>query len=123
MNEIIHSLPIILGALLCVTFIDTVGAVASRKLKFNYGYLTVFSLTIYTLIGYGIAGMAGLNMMLLASLTVGLYDATVGWKLSQWCRANTNLPKELEEKLTTNYSLMVMALIAPVFAYIGYCLR
>ena len=123
MNELLASLPFLFAALLAVTLIDTVGAIASRRLNFNYGYFTVLSLVAYTGIGYGIAGVAGINMMLIASLVVGLYHSMVGWKLSKVFEANVGVPKEFEDKLTYSHAMALLLLIAPLFAYIGYSLR
>jgi hypothetical protein len=120
MTEILSSLPYIVGALLSVTLIDTVGAVASRRLNFNYGYLTVLSLSVYTVLGYCIASKAGLNMVFIASLLVGFYDATVGFKLSKTLKANIQVPQEIESKITVSHALMIMLFIAPLFAFIGY---
>lgn len=123
MAEMIYSLPFIIAALLSVTLIDTLGAIASRKFDFNYGYLALISFAIYMLIGYYIAGVAGLNMVLLASFLVGFYDATVGFKLSRMCKANFVFPKEQLEKMTYSYTLRMMMLICPTFSFIGYIFR
>ena len=113
----------LLLAILCVTLIATVGAIASRLLRFNYGYLTVLSLAVYATCGFFIAGIAGFNMVLLASLIVGSYDATVGWKLAKVCRANFVVEEEELEKMTYAYTIKVMLLVGPTFFSIGYLAR
>jgi hypothetical protein len=104
----------------CILFIDVVGAIASRKLKFEFGYLSFISFTIYVLLGYFVTIAGNLNLALLAALFVGFIDATVGWKLSKLCKAHTALNKEELSKMTAAMNLKVMLFIAPVFAFIGY---
>ena len=104
----------------CILFIDVAGAIASRKLNFEYGYLSFISFTIYVLIGYFVTLAGNLTLALLAALFVGFIDATLGWKLSTLCNAKTALNKEDLSKMTSAMNLKVMLFIAPVFAFIGY---
>lgn len=120
MAEIMGSVPFLLLALLCVTLIATVGAIASRMLRFNYGYLTVLSLTVYTSTGFMIAAGAGFTVVLMASLLVSCYDATIGWKLATMCRANFVLEEEELKKIDYTHNLKLMLLIGPAFFTIGY---
>jgi hypothetical protein len=123
MDEMIRSLPLLLIALLAVTLVATVGAIASRRLQFNYGYLTVVSLAVYALLGYHAAAIAGIKMVLLAGFIVGTYDATGGFKLSKVCKAHLRIYGEEGKKITYEQALITMAVIAPLFSFVGYILR
>lgn len=120
MSHYAYLLPIILLALFAVTFIDTVGAWASRKFDFNYMRLSVASFIVYILIGYLIARQDGLLMAVIVNLLVGFYDATVGLKLALILRANYRLKEEEKQYLTTHFSVISMMLISPIMAFIGY---
>lgn len=121
MPEMMNALPLIAFAILAVTFIDTIGAFASRRLQFNYTYLSVLSLAVYALLGYFGAGVTSNKMVLLASVIVGAYDATVGFKLSKICKANFGIFET--EKVTYGYVLVAMIIIAPLFSGIGYAIK
>lgn len=123
MTELLNGLPFLLFGLIGVTLIDSVGAIASRKLQFNYGYLTPISLAVYGLLGYLTAGVAGSTVVILYSLLVGFYDATVGMYLSRRCNANLGELKEYSDNLTHRDTLGLMLVIAPGFALLGYLLH
>jgi|GEM_PF-657443 len=123
MPEMMNVLPLFAFAILAVTFVDTIGAFASRRLQFNYTYLSVLSLAIYALLGYFGAGATSNKMVLLASVVVGAYDGTVGFKLSKICKANFGIFEKETEKVTYGYVLVAMIIIAPLFSGIGYAIK
>jgi len=123
MTELLNGLPFLLFAIFGVTLIDSVGAIASRKLQFNYGYLTPVSIGVYTLLGYLTAGVAGSTVVILYSLLVGFYDATVGLYLSRRCNANLGEMKEYGDNLTHRDTLGLMLVVAPGFALFGYLIH
>jgi Flp pilus assembly pilin Flp len=118
----VSALLVVAGALAVVTLIATIGAWASRQFRFNYGYLSIISFILYLLLGYTVSSVAGLIMALLASLVVSFYDATVGWKLALWMKANTEMAEEELAKITPDRNLMVMLFIGPLFAIMGHAL-
>ena len=109
----------LLGILL-VTIIDALGSIASRKLHFNYGYLTPLSLGIYLLVGYLVSKEFGLTYAILSGCIVGVYDATAGWQLSATLKANTGLDEEQLEKISIRYRILGMIGIAAVFGFLGH---
>lgn len=115
-----YVLPVLLSALLIVTLIDTVGAIASRKFNFNYMWLSVASAILYTCVGYQIALQGGLLMAIIINNLIGFYDATVGLKLALSLKANYVLKEEEKKYLTTQYTISSMLLIATVLALLGY---
>lgn len=120
MIQITAALPYIIGALVAITILDTLGAVASRIFKFNYTSLAILSCTVYGLIGYLISPVSGLSMALLASLIVAFYDGTIGWTLSKKCKPNFGVSEELIQKISATSNLTVMLFIAPLFTFIGH---
>lgn len=123
MNETMNSVLLFAIPLLAVTLIDTIGAVASRRLQFNYTYLSILTLAVYAMLGYYGAGTATNKMVLLASVIVGAYDATVGFKLSKICNANFGRFEKDTKKVGYGYVLVTMIIIAPLFSGIGYAIK
>ena len=116
-NEL--ALYTLLGILL-VTITDALGSVASRKLDFNYGYLTPLSLGIYMLVGYLVSKEYGLTYAIISACIVGVFDATAGWQLSVALKANTGLDDEQLQKISLGYRIFGMIGIAAVFGFLGH---
>ena len=116
-NEL--ALYTLIGILL-VTIIDALGSIASRKLNFNYGYLTPLSLGIYMLVGYLVSKEFGLTYAVISACIVGVFNATAGWQLSVALKANTGLDDEQLEKISLGYRIMGMIGIAAVFGFLGH---
>ena len=86
-----------------VTIIDTVGSIVSRKLNFSYGYFTLLSIFAYTYSAYLIAEKTSYwTITMFSVILIGIYDATVGWEISQKLRANYGQYKEYAVKLTVS---------------------
>ena len=120
MTTLTHTLLVILIGIASVTFIDTIGSIASRRLEFNYGWLTILSLSVYTCTGYFIAEESNLNLVFTANCIIGFYDATIGWKLSIILRANTGMTDEEKAVMNLKARLFIMFIIAFLFGYIGF---
>lgn len=83
-------------ALFAITLFDILGAIVSRKMNFNYAYLGPISFMIYFATAFFIAKQAGKKTAIISVGLLGLFDATVGWKLSIIFQANTgNLNPEI----------------------------
>ena len=118
------AIPYFLAGLLAIALIDTVGAIASRVFRFNYAYLSILSLVVYTAMGYLVARKAGFSIALLVNLALGFFDATVGLKLSMWAKANLGAYKDEVENTPVTHMLTIMLFVSMFFAYIGYlCTR
>lgn len=120
MTQITAALQYTFAALVAITILDTLGAVASRLLNFRLPSLAILSCAIYILLGYFISPNSGLSIALLAGLIVGFYDATVGWKLSKLCKANFGVSEEFIQKISASSNLKVMLFVAPLFTFIGH---
>lgn len=86
-------LPIILIGFLLILLLDTIGSIISRQMNFEYGYLLPFSLIIYIAIPFIIAKRADRKIAVILGGLLGLFDATIGWKLSMLLHANTGSNK------------------------------
>ena len=105
--------------LLAITAIATVGAIASQKLNFKYGYLSGLSLIIYISVSYAVSKQYSLSTALLANAILGLYDGTIGLKLCLLLNANIEqqIKDHLREKTITALPMIFIALL---FALLGY---
>ena len=115
-------LPVLLAGLLVVTFISTVGAIASRLFNFNYMWLSFASALAYTGMGYLLAGKYGLLMAIIVNNLVGFYDATVCLKLSIVCKANFKIVDEELELPSSQFSVVTMMFVSSTLAILGYLL-
>ena len=120
MNEMVLVFPFLISGLLAVTAIDTLGAYTSRRMNFNYGYLAIFSFVVYGFIGYTVSKHFSLNLAFVTNLLIAFYDATIGWKLSRWCGANTGMTDEELANFKVSTTLSVMLFVSLLFTFIGY---
>jgi hypothetical protein len=108
------------AGLISITLIDTVGAIASRKMNFRYIYLSALSFLVYILIGYFISKQYGLTVALFINGIVGLYDGTIGLYLSLILKANNGMDDEQIQKMLGINSAIVMIITSIPFTLIGY---
>jgi len=100
-----------------ISVIDTAGAIASRKFKFKYSYLSILSCTVYVGIGYLVSEEYGLLTAIIINFILAFYDSTIGLKFSQIFKAN------IEEKMEPQSNLkmiIIMSFTGIFFALIGY---
>ena len=106
-----------------VTIVDVIGSIISRRLNFKYGYFGVLSLVAYTTIGFLVAANTGSALLTMTVvMLMGLYDAIVGWEISQKLKANHGYSKELMEKITIAHRILAGNLYAIVSGFLGYFL-
>ena len=82
-------LPILLLGCALITLIDIVGSIASRQMNFNYSNLSPVSFIIYTVISFLIAKRSDRKSAVISGAFFGVFDTTVGLKLSMALQANT----------------------------------
>ena len=87
---------------------------------YPYGYLTPLSLLVYTLIGYFVAKNSNQNWAIFSACIVGLYDGTIGWKLSIALKANFGKYKEQTENMSLYSRIVTIIGLGIVFGFIGY---
>jgi uncharacterized membrane protein YeaQ/YmgE (transglycosylase-associated protein family) len=120
MTDLLQVSLFTLAGISAVTLIDTLGAIASRKLNFNYGWLIIFSLVVYTFTAYFVSSRLGLFSGFLVNCIVGIYDATLGWKFSLALNANTGMTDEEKKDANLTFRLIATLIIALLFGYLGF---
>ncbi|HMW65385.1 MAG TPA: hypothetical protein PKC82_00550 [Chitinophagaceae bacterium] len=103
-----------------ITLVDTLGAVASRKMNFKYIYLSFISIAIYILVAFFVSKEYILINVLLTNAILGLYDCTIGLWLSIVLRANNGLTAEQIKELFTLKSSIAFIVISVFFGLIGF---
>jgi hypothetical protein len=111
-----------IAGIILITLLNTVGGIASRKLKFNYGMLSPVSFVIYTLIGFLISKDKPMDVVFACNALIGIFDATAGWNLLMKLKANTGGAEEQLVVMTEGQRTILMTVIAGVFGMIGYML-
>ena len=118
---ILYILFIVGIALLSVTAIDALGAIASRKFRFNYGYFTVLSFTTYLLTGYFLSFVTSLSSVLLLCGMVGIFDGTVGFKIAK--RLKPYAGKVNYDEIKHDYSVVLLIFfLAIIVGALGYAI-
>jgi|GEM_PF-2649681 len=106
--------------LTCITLIATLGAVASRKFNFKYTYLGMLSFAIYIVIGYLLSGCHFELITVLAMCALlGLYDSTIGLKLSIRFKANSENIDLIKGSTRLVISMISVAIVLGAF---GCCI-
>jgi len=108
--------------ILAVTLIDSLGAIASKQLNFNYSFLSVISFVVYVGFAFLLARQSDKKTTIILTGFLGLFDATVGWKLSEILGANTG---ENNIEITTTIMIITaifMTLFASLLGLLGWWL-
>ena len=106
-----------------VAIIGTVGAITSRLLNFKYSYLIILSAAVYIYIGYAISQKYNLSTALLINGLIGLFDGTIGVRLSLISKAKNGLDSNQTKALLSGKTVVFMVAIAFIFAVIGYVIE
>ncbi|MBC8756764.1 hypothetical protein H2O64_18970 [Kordia sp. YSTF-M3] len=84
----LNVLFVVIIGFITIAIFDAIGAILSRKLNFNYALLTIGSISIYATIAVYTAIYGGILIGIISSFLMGLFDATVGLKISEKFKAN-----------------------------------
>jgi hypothetical protein len=120
MNTNNYFILFIIAGIILISLLNTVGGIASRKLKFNYGMLSPLSFVIYTIIGFLISKDKPVDVVFACNALIGIFDATAGWNLLMKLKANTGGAEEQLVVMTDGQRTILMTVIAGVFGMIGY---
>lgn len=112
----------LLGIILIV-LLDTIGANASNKWDFEYIKLILFSLAIYVFTGFILGKITNYWTTLLYSALLGLFDGTIGLKLSIYFNANMGLDENQIGKLHSTRTYLMMIVIGLIFGSIGFAIN
>lgn len=114
MRNLKNGFSIFLLGLILVTLLDSLGSIASRELNFKYSNLSTISTIFYLLIAILITKKTDKKTGVIFTGLLGLFDATIGWKISMLLKPNIgNL------KADVNLTVwIIMAILMTVFASI-----
>jgi hypothetical protein len=110
----LHVLFVVVIGFISIAIFDAVGAILSRKLNFNYALLTIGSISIYATIAVFAATYGGTIIGIIASLLMGLFDATVGLKISEKLKASVP-----DKEITWNIDLKTVVTVSIFATFIG----
>ena len=79
---------LLLIAFFAILLVDALGSMGSRQFNVNYAYIGVLSFAVYFALGFIATKKKDLKTGILLTATLGLFDATVGWKVSMLLHAN-----------------------------------
>ena len=116
------ALVLLITGLVLITLLDALGAIASRKLHFKYGSLVLFSLAIYIGLGFYASKQCSLTMALIINNIIGIYDGTIGFRLSILLKANSDSIKEKGKELLTDRAAALMMVFATICTIFGFLL-
>src|SRR5690242_8521726 len=106
--------------IIAVTIIDVLGSLSSIKLNYKYVYLTPISLLVYFLIGYQWHFIATLLWTMILVCLIGIYDGTIGWRLSIILKANFADQEERTKNLTISCRILGIVFVSGFFAFLGF---
>jgi hypothetical protein len=107
---------ILLFGLLSILLVDVLGSIASRQLDFNASILSRLSFIIYGTFGFITTKKSGLKTGVLIAAIIGLFDSTIGWKISMLLNANTG---NINNDPTAGLWLITIAIVTGVAALFG----
>jgi len=104
--------------IICITLIDVVGSITSKKYAYPYVYLTPISFAAYVFIGYLASKGSQLSLTLLVPVAVGIYDATIGWDI--WMKLGSERERELAKDNPLANRLAAMIFFGLIFGFVGH---
>lgn len=111
-----NKLSIFLVGILAVTLLDSLGAIASRQLNFNYSLLSIVSFIVYVGFAFFLASQTDKKTTIIITGLLGLFDGTIGWKISELLGANTG---ENEIEITTTILITTVILMTTFSCLLG----
>jgi len=110
---------ILLIGCLSIALADALGSIASRQFNFNYSRLFLVSLIIYLALGFIIARKIDLKTGILFTAALGLFDATIGWKISMLLNANTGSLNNHPTTILWLFTAIVVTVYGALVGLIG----
>jgi hypothetical protein len=110
---------LLLTGCLTVLILDALGSIASRRLNFNYSRLAPLSFIVYTAIGFIGAREANQSTSIIIAAVTGLFDATIGWKISMLLKANIGEMDNNPSILRWISTALFVTLLAAICGLVG----
>ena len=104
----------VLIGIISIIILDVMGSILSRIIGFKYVYLAPLSFAIYTYISFMITKEVDWKIAILIVSLLGVFDATIGWKLSIYFKANMDMKYQI-----TIQNVLSMAVLTSIFAVEG----
>jgi hypothetical protein len=104
---------LLIGFIIIVLF-DAIGSILSRTLNFNYAWLLFGSIVIYGLIGIYAFKYGNTIIGVISSLLAGIFDSTIGLKISKKLKA------KISNDINFNITLKTVVPVSLFAAIIGY---
>jgi hypothetical protein len=108
------------SGLLAVTTIDVLGSLSSRRMNYKYAYLTPISFLVSFCIGYQGHSIATLPWTLVIACLTGIYDGTIGWRLSIILKANFADKEDYTKNLSLSSRISGMIVVSGIFGFLGF---
>ncbi len=105
---------IIILAIIAIVLLDSFGSIASRYFEFKYSNLAILSFAIYVSTSFFITKKVDWKIAIATTAILGIFDATIGWKISTMLKANMETKYEI-----TFLNIFFMACISTIFGFIG----
>ncbi len=102
--------------------VNAIGALASEQWDFNYGWISLISLAVY--IGFATFLSKHTSLLKVIGFTslLGLFDATIGWKLSELLGANAEISPSTASTTVWLTTAVIMTALAGFLGLIGWLL-
>lgn len=100
--------------ILAVALLDSLGALLSRKYRFDYTHLAFLSVLIYFLTGFFGARLGSLPYAVCCCALLGFFDATIGWDIAIRLSAHTKrqlVPDNAAHKNSVIIFVIIQALV------------
>ena len=102
---------IIFIGLVVITMFDVFGAVLSRKLEFQYVWLSFGSFFLYGLITFYLRVFGNITIAVIGSFLIGAFDGSIGVLIAKKCKANV-LKEDLAALKITPKLVLFMGFLA-----------
>ncbi|MGC3943783.1 MAG: hypothetical protein QM762_04450 [Chryseolinea sp.] len=107
---------ILLSGFLAIAVLDALGSIASRQFNFDYASLSIVSYSIFGAVGFFVTRATNLWTGVLYAALVGLFDSTIGWKISMALKANN---ENIEDEVTIAFWLAVSVMMTATAGLAG----
>jgi hypothetical protein len=113
------EIKILLTGCLIIALFDTIGAIASRHLTFNYTLLAAVSFLIYAVFGFIATRFNNIKSGALTAAAIGFFDSTIGWKMAMLLKANTGSIKNDPSVPVWIITIILVTAFAAICGFIG----
>jgi hypothetical protein len=116
------ALPTIFIGVLAITVFDILGSIASRQMNFDFSYLSPISFILYVSIAFVVARRTDKKTAVITAGLLGLFEATVGWKLSLLLHPNFGNKRTEFTPAIFAATIVVVTLLAGLLGLLGWWL-